>query len=61
MRAKKTAIKWCLFEAYILQVLRTDSQGGRVAVLLDMGLDYSQVKSMLLEGKMVGAIRAVPA
>jgi len=50
-----------LFEAYILQVLRTDSQGGRVAVLLDMGLDYSQVKSMLLEGKMVGAIRAVPA
>lgn len=34
---------------------------GQIAVLLDMGLDYSQVKSMLLEGKMVGAIRAVPA
>ena len=41
--------------------IATNSQGGRVAVLLDMGLDYSQVKSMLLEGKMVGAIRAVPA
>lgn len=63
LRKDRSAPKKAIAADYMTsdEVAAVTKRTEQITVLLDMGLNYDQVKSMLLEGKMIGSIRAVSA